>query len=454
MAKGNELAYSTLSEPYVFSENDLIDRIINVKITTQSFTGTDKTEVADVFVIRSDYEMVDLDNGTYTIRKCDIKPSIKLQYDQIASGTAISINLFLSNFFVMTSDGKTLMSFNKQTYDIAKVEIQMGYIGQFNKLLGLSDGGKVSDLTYKDLFDFDRQGAGIQTIVINNVTKVTTEKLPPDYTLCIHGYVGNTINIAESPTEITSYEDVPESAYFNNKEEPIPNLFYKYVTKRFVNTNLLTPKTKMPKLGSDCFLSDTDAKDFGVKVVCSKKVVGLTLPVIKDNEGNEIPQDLNFMSFGGDANTVDSTIQKIREYTEKNLVYTRLNSGVILVVLGDELTQKNISSLFEDIKEYIDTNTQFHATFNNKLPCVYNLNIDAMATIVCPFFTWLNPFQYLYFETRYALTSTTAFYVNFNPSIYKFYSMRCTISFATTEDINEMQITAVSDASSRLAKGE
>lgn len=453
MAKGNELAYSTLSESNAFSENDLIDRIINVKITTKYFTETGETVIGDVFVIRSDYEIVDLDKGKYTIRKCDIKPSIKLQYEQVASGTAVSVNLFLSNFFVMTKDGRTLMSFNQQTYDIAKVEIQMGYLGQFNKLLGLSDEGEVGKLTYKDLFDFDREGAGIQTIVINDVEKVTTEKLPPDYTLCIHGYVGNTISIAESPTEITSYEDVPESAYFDSKDKPIPNLFYKYVTKRFINTNLLTPTTKMPKLGSDGFLSDTDAK-FGVKVVCSKKVEDLTLPVIKDNTGKEVEKDLNYMFFGGDANTVDSTIQKIIEYTRKNLVYTRLNSGVILVVLADELTQKNMSSLFADIKEYIDTDTQFQSTFNNKLPCVYNINIDAMATIVCPFFTWLNPFQYLYFETRYALTNTPSFYANFNPSIYKFYTIRCNVSFATTEDINEMQITAVSDISSRLAEGE
>jgi hypothetical protein len=81
------------------------------------------------------------------------------------------------------------------------------------------------------------------------------------------------------------------------------------------------------------------------------------------------------------------------------------------------------------------------------LPCVYNINIDAMATIVCPFFTWLNPFQYFYFKTRYALSNTVSFYANYNPSVYKFFAINCLISFATVEDINEMQIMAVSNRS-------
>lgn len=451
MAKGNELAYSTVAKTYKFTENDLIDRVINVKITTKSFSANDEGKVEDVFVIRSDYEIVELSNGTYTIRKCNMKPAIKVQYEQVASGTAISIDLFMSNFFVMTKDGRTLMSFNQQTYDIAKVEIQMGYLGQFNTLLGLSDGVNISDLTYEDLFDFDREGAGIQTIVINDVEKVTTEKLVPDYTLCIHGYVGNTISVADSPMKDVSYAKIPDSAYFKTKDKPIPSLFYKYVTRRFINNNNITPKTKkVPALENDGFLSEANAKEYGVKVLCSTKVQGLTLPEIKDNEGN-VKEISDYMFFGGNDNTVDATIQRIIEYTRKDITYTRLNNGDVLVVGIDELTQNNIASLFEDIKSVVDSNTQLQANFSNKIPCVYNINIDALATIVCPFFTWINPFQYLYFETRYALTSTVSFYANFNPSIYKFYAIRCIVSFATVEDINEMQITAVSDTSSRLA---
>ena len=36
--RGTDLAYSTLDSPYIFTEKDLIDRVINVKITTKPFS--------------------------------------------------------------------------------------------------------------------------------------------------------------------------------------------------------------------------------------------------------------------------------------------------------------------------------------------------------------------------------------------------------------------------------
>ena len=451
MAKGNELEYSTLVNTYKIGSNDLFDRVINVKLTMKKYSDSKSPTgyIEDVFVIRSDYELYFPDEKTYGIRKCAIKPSIKLQYEQVSSGTAISIDLFLSNFFIMTKDGRTLMSINNQTYDIAKVEIQMGYLGQFNKLLGL-DNKNISDLEYVDLFDFTKEGAGIQTIVINDVEKVTTDKLVPDYTLHIHGYVGNTICTCDAVEEEIQYVNIPKDVFLPATKNPIPKLFYKYITRRFLNTNVFPKGEKIPKYDKDGFFSEDDANKYGVAVVFSSKAENLTLPEIKDENGNLITYE-TYMSFGGSENTLDSTIERLIEFCSKSLTYRRLNNGSILVFCIDELQENNIADLFEDIKGFIDKDTQLLKNFNNKLPCVNNINIDAIATIVCPFFTWLNPFQYFYFETRYAITNTVSFYANFNPNLYKFYALRTSISFATVEDINEMQITAVSDISSRLA---
>ena len=454
MAKGNEVVYSTLTNTYQITANDLIDRVINVKFTMQKYADNNDPAgyIEDVFVIRSDYEIYFPTESMYSVRKCSIKPSIKVQYKQMSSGTAIAIDLFLSNFFIMTKDGKTLMSINQQTYDIAKVEIQMGYLGQFNKLLGL-DNKAVSDLDYKDLFDFTKEGAGVQTITINDVERVTTDKLVPDYTLHVHGYVGNTVNTCDAVPEEVAYSNIPESSYFKKADdEPIPELFNKYVTRRFLNTNIFPKGQKIPKYEKDGFFSEEIAKNYGVAVVFSSKARKLALNSVKGADGKEVTVE-TYMSLGGSSNTVDSTIQKLTEYCSKPLTYRRLNSGVILVFCYDELRESNIASLFEDIKDYIDKDTQLLQNFNNKLPCVNNINIDAVATIVCPFFTWINPFQYFYFETRYALTSLVSFYANFNPSMYKFYAINCTVSFATTEDVNEMQIVAVADVSARLGEG-
>lgn len=452
MAKGNELEYSTLVSTYKIGSNDLFDRVINVKLTMEKYAQDNYIE--DVFVIRSDYELYFPDENTYGIRKCAIKPSIKLQYEQVSSGTAISIDLFLSNFFIMTKDGRTLMSINNDTYDIAKVEIQMGYLGQFNKLLGL-DNKNISDLEYADLFDFTKEGAGIQTLTINNVEKVTTDKLVPDYTLHIHGYVGNTISTCDAVAEEITYANIPESSYYKPSEkESIPAYFFKYITRRFLNTNVFPKGEKIPKYDKEGFFSEEDAKKYGVAVVFSTKAKNLPLIKIKDSEGKDVEYE-TYMSFGGNNNTVDSSMQKLIEYCSKSLTYRRLNSGVLLVFCREELKESNMADLFEDIKEYINQDTQLLQNFNNKLPCVNNITIDALATIVCPFFTWVNPFQYFYFETRYSLTKTVSFYANFNPKIYKFFAINVTVSFATVEDINEMQIIAVSDISARLSeKGE
>ena len=82
--------------------------------------------------------------------------------------------------------------------------------------------------------------------------------------------------------------------------------------------------------------------------------------------------------------------------------------------------------------------------YNNALPAVYNINVDAVATIVCPFFTFIEPFQYVEFASRYALTSVVSYYASYKPTINRFLVINATISFATEEAINEVQMTAVS----------
>jgi hypothetical protein len=90
----------------------------------------------------------------------------------------------------------------------------------------------------------------------------------------------------------------------------------------------------------------------------------------------------------------------------------------------------------------------FTKMYKNKLPAVYNVNIDAVATIVCPFFTFIEPFQYIEFASRYALTSIVGYYANYKATINKFYAISAQTTFATTEDANEVQIKAVSSRDS------
>ncbi len=468
MAKG--IVYSTTAlstEKYELNENDLFDRIINLKIKTTPFSTTKEDGSAvvasDEFIIRSDYEIYYPNqtvnavmngikaNDKWAIRKCNIKPSIKVQYKRVSENTSIAIDIFITNFFVTTKDGRTLMSFNQATYDIAEIEIQMGYLGQFKKLLGLNH-REVSDLTLKDLYNFN-EGYGVESLRINNVEYVKVDKLVPDYTLHIHGFVGSTTTKAEATVEYTKYSTIPKNSYFTAKDSAkksyFEQLFYQYVTKRYLNTLVFDKGKPLPKREKDGFFTDIIAEEYGTKVVCSKGVIALPQPVYYDSEGNEHKQDLGYVFLGGNRNTLNSAMQKICEYTKKDLCYLRLNNGDLIVFLKSELKQKSLPELFSDIEEYINDN-QLKLEYNNKIPAVYNINIDAQATIVCPFFTWINPFQYFYFESRYALSSLTSFYASLTPTLYKFYAINISVSFATVEDVNEMTIVAVPDFDTKL----
>lgn len=472
----DKIEYATLlsdSEKGRFDENDLFDRVINLKIKTTEFASGSNEDgsvkyAAEEFVIRSDYELYYPNqnivsslkgknvNDQWSIRKCEMKPAIKVQYTQINQGTNISLDIFISNFFLTTKDGRTLMSFNQQTYNIDEIEIQMGYIGQFNKLLGL-DRKRIEDLTYDDLFDFN-PGFGVDTLIIGNVEYVKVEKLTPDYVIHIHGYVGTTLESAPSSvSENVTYKDIPKNLYFStdgaSEKSVYEELFYNYITKRFINTKIAEKGKPLPKYDKDGFFSDADADKFGLKVVCSEGVKKIkALPVLKDSNGGEV-QVSTYMSLGGTSNTANSAMQRLCEFTKNQLCYARLTNGALFVYTAKEAQQKNIKKLYESIEKETGA-TQVKSHFNNIIPAVYSINIDALATIVCPFFSWMNPFQELYFASRYALTSLVSFYAGFTPEISRFYAINVKVSFATVEDVNEMQITAVPDFESKMGISE
>ena len=172
---------------------DIFDRIINLKLTTGKLNsdGVTATE-KDVYVVRSDYEVVYPDmqvtsifkagatpGKSYYIRRCSYKPSIKVQLKNVSPSVGIEIDIFLSNFYMLDASGKTLLSFSNSTYPLQKVELMMGYWGQFKEM---------KHDTFDDLKEFT-PGFGVDVITVNNVY-VTTEKMPPDYSMRIHGYVG------------------------------------------------------------------------------------------------------------------------------------------------------------------------------------------------------------------------------------------------------------------------
>jgi hypothetical protein len=426
---------------------DLFDKVINLK-----FNCTNKDGNKESFVIRSDYEIVytnanfasdrvsDMTKGGWIIRKCTYKPSIKVRLKMVTANTGTDIGITVSNFFMLTKDGKHLRSFNASDYKIDSLEIVMGYWGQLKNSLN-PDSATAMD----DYFSIEATN-GADKITVTTITVVTTEKLPPDSALHIKGYVGN---IYSSPVAVTNV-DTPTKAL----EKPVASsgtefeqILFENITRRYVNIASLQEYVKTHKefkkvqLDSENKLSDTDAKNIGIKVYLSDEAKKVSIKKIKDSKDEEEVRKVYF-EMGW---TVGRTVARIMSYMDKELDYTFSNEGDILIYTPNELqAPEGLTKAFHSQNLYKNTVLANSKLYNGRLPAVYNINIDAVATIVCPFFTFIQPFQYVEFASRYALTSVVTYFASYKPTIYRFLVISATISFATVDDVNEVQITAVS----------
>lgn len=285
---------------------DLFDRVINLKFITSEQGGNGVEKYVDEFVLRSDYELVDTKfvanvaegNVSYSqnkkiscIRKCRLKPSVKVQYKQVAGNTEIDLDIFIQNFFMLDSEGKTLMSFSNVKGRLASVEIQMGYFGQFADFFKGNENGVP---TLEQYFDFTVKPEGVQTITCN-VTYCQTDKLPPDSTMHIHGFVGScytqpvtdkmvTDDNQTSSIELSTVDT--SSVYMYEKEgstykfNSFAHYLYNNVTRRFLRNKIpATSKKEVKNLkiklkdGGICLDDDSSLK-YGVVVFLSKGVAG------------------------------------------------------------------------------------------------------------------------------------------------------------------------------------
>lgn len=448
------------SEKVNLGRADLFDRVINLKFkvvsTEQTLTGLKPIE--QEYVLRSDYEVFypneDItkvlqgselgSNKSYYIRKCALKPSVKVQYKGITNNTNIEFDIYISNFFMFSKDGQRLMQFNMSTYKLAGVDVMMGYWGQFKNF---------PHDTINDLFDFTPRN-GVDNIKCN-VLYVTTDKLPPDYDLHIHCYIGNTVN---APTNVntkfgTSLTDLQKSGMFTDftearlKKSPMEKLLYKYITKRYVR------ETDVPKdiakqitkdIEKDGYMSDSIANKYGIKCYTSPAVDSLEIKSLKDSEGNEVTTGVLTENLG--TNLQGTIIALNNKVSNVTLLTKPLLNGDIIVYTSEEVNKdEGLKELAKSMSEklapyYKGTAAEY---YDGNLPAVYNITVDVITQIVCPFYFFVDLFQPVYFASRYALGKMTSYIADFTANRMKFLAYSMTVTFATVENVNEMQLDCV-----------
>lgn len=445
--------------------NDLFDKIINLKITCYDVNTGER----ESFVIRSDYEMIFPDSdfpvdgnvmpylkNRCVIRRCSMKPSIKVQCKMVSKNTGINAEVYVSNFFMLTKDGKHLRSFNNSQFRIETVEIAMGYWGQFR--IGKESDYKVP--TYDEFFEIKARN-GADKITLTGAIVVTTDKLPPDSTLHIKGYVANIYSNPIAVAEGVTVESVSKKPIASSGKG-FDKILFDNITRRYLNKHYFTDGkgtdivrrknnikvSELETFGIPVFydkttgmMSEADASEYGTKVYLSDGAKNLEIPKVKDSEGNEVTKQFYFESGW----TIGQTIARITSFMSADLNFTFNKNGDVLIYLTSEANDpESLYNSFFTAGMYNNTVLANKSLYDNKLPAVYNINVDAVATIVCPFFTFFEPFQHIEFASRYALTSTVSYFASYAPTVYSFMIINATISFATVDQVNEVQITAVS----------
>lgn len=443
----NILSDKNKKEGYAgFEIGDMFDRIINLKLTSAYYKDNNAVK-KDEYVIRSDWEMYYPQIGKvvtgeakgselsqYYIRRCVHKPSIKVQYKQISTGTAIEIDIFVSNFIMMSADGRAFMSFSRD-YPLQQVELQMGYFSQFKD--------KPADA--EEFFDFSPK-PNVDTLCIN-IAYVQTDKLPPDGVLHIHGYVGSCYN---PPLSSLKGEDYKET-YTNRSDikqyygDYLKDYIFINVTRRFLRKVVSDEDVSVDK--DTGLMKIEDALKYGVKVFLSDTLEKacrelLERKKVKDEKGKVVdkPRVIGFYS-----ESVVQAMNRFREEFGVDISIKALIDGNYIAYLSDEAV--NSQALSETLKKYkyedtdlVQAGSVIENIYHNVLPAVENITADALCTIVCPFFYFLNPFDMIKFKSRYALGGVVSYYANFTAVESKFWALYMSVSFATVDDINECTI--------------
>lgn len=454
-----------------FSALDLFDKVINLRLTVEDETGKER----DTYVIRSDFEqyypnmMNNITTNDVTafaedkvciIRKCQHKPSIKVQYKRVALNTGVTVDIFIHNFYMLAKSGEMLMGFNSSKYKLKKVELAMGYFGQFQALFSEQTPVTTEALMSVGFDNIDEaKKYGITVISLSGLIYSQTDKLPPDMLLHLHGTVGNFLTTKMNIDNLdppATYEKIMKTvrsipSQLKGDETYLDAVYFNTITRQWIRdsapsqailTELVTTSSGSVTTKGTGMLTDDEAEKYGIHVYLSKGAREFSKKqydnlIKRDEDGKIIPPALS-LAQSSTAEGKMNAIENVLGLGE--LQHTTLDTfGDYIVFKTDELSEieklKSTSTIEEEYKT-----TEFATKWKNQIPAVYNITTDKLCTIVCPFFCFINPFETLFFKSRYALSGLVSYYANFNVEQDKFYALWQNISFATVEDVNECTI--------------
>ena len=194
----------------------------------------------------------------------------------VTSNVGTSIGITVSNFFMLTQDGKHIRSFNESKYVITAIEVVMGYWGQLKDSLNPDETN--SEKLLQDYFDVKAvNGADKISITNGKPIIVTTEKLPPDSAIHIKGFVADIYSSPVAITKVATPVDALSKPVASSGTD-LETLLFEQITRRYasghkiyaevdkaVNRKLKT----QPPVGAEG--SFTGNKDYDFRAVCVRR---------------------------------------------------------------------------------------------------------------------------------------------------------------------------------------
>jgi hypothetical protein len=459
------------------TSRDLFDRIINLKFIRASKRS---------FTIRSDYEPVfhkGGGQGTVGFKKCAQKPDIKITYKQVSPDTPVEIEITVKNLYIAgaeesgfaeTTDEDGVIAATGGKGDISlggdPVEtcvIQMGYRAQFPDW---TDGSLKRNID--QFYDLNNNAitASAADTDIKPPVQLTVQILagypvsyPPDRAMYFKGVAGGLdtgLRWNHTADElITGFRD----AAFPEGLAEIAAYLFQYVTKRFVRSGIVhrqrTKKSAVETGGKKEYrytqaveinrdgnwitvtpdgnglMSDADAEKYGTRCYCSRilrsrPANGLYGYGLTEEEARALrpipPAPFNDLqdAIGVQLNALQQHFPFLRWFA--------LNDGSYFFYHEEETDQ----DLWTD--PFIKEQQKEEAVI---LPAVYDITPSGIRTIRAPFISWVSPATTVLFGSRFNKGTFTSYFYPVRTKA--FLVITASISFATADDVNEMEMRCV-----------
>jgi hypothetical protein len=419
---GGAIDYDASKRSLFDAQFSIFDRVINARFIRKNGDG---------FTIRSDWEVSTGRNGELVFGKCFMKPSLKVNYRRVSTGTTIECKLHVTNLHLQSAqdaNGKVAReSFAQSDNPIQFIIVQIGYFSQFPNF-----GDAKEALTLDDYYSLrHRSGVKLYEEMRWRVLGIYPTKLPPDGVTtfdCVIGEIDTAFHSKQDENEVIFGEDTTFQKFF-----------FEMITKRFPKPRLPTETIVLDKSkgGKVTYfeetgerktvtypgpMTDDSARKYGVKCYLTDIVANKSMTPGEDRKSrvvNPIPQRGNVSAALAEIQNVFPTLR-----------FAPLPSGDFVVFDVKDSANTVNAALFK----------QGIVSKSDSLPAIYSITYSGLRTITCPFSTLIKPFQKIDFTSKYNTGNLTSYFYSPKKGEESFLVIQYTVSFSTNDDDNTMEL--------------